>query len=170
MGSGITSYLKVRMDTIAKHRKRLLQPYKREGAADEIIASATHLAQLVLSSEHILRRHKKKILSEVLWLVSEVDGKYSTRYRSARVIQLARDEPTSNEKIQHEHVFPRKKVTELLLDNPGRLETVLAETVGCVVTADEHRELVNSAEGWERYRHVKVLDMLSEPPTERPCL
>ena len=158
------------MDTIAKHKKKLLQPYKRRDGADEIIASATHLAQLVLPSEHLLRRHKKKILSEVLWLVSEVDGKYSTRYRSARVIQLARDEPTSDEKIQHEHVFPRKQVTEHLLNNPERLEAVLAETTGCVVTASEHKNLISSAEGWGRYRDVKVLDMLSEPPTERASL
>ncbi len=112
------------------------------------------------------------MLSEVLWLISEADGKYSTRFRTAEVVRLANEEPNSTTKVQHEHVFPRKKVTErilhqrqMILQHPQLLDSLLDETVGCVVTEQEHRSLPNSLEGWKRYEKVPVLDMMTVPPT-----
>jgi hypothetical protein len=150
------------VDTIKKHRKKLVAPYNRAAKAGEIIASAKRLAHLIVASDEILERHRKKMLSEVLWLISEADGKYSTRYRSKEVVRLARDEPDSEENIQHEHVYPRKKVVERILDDraklrqePALLDQMLDETVGCVVTATEHRKLLDSLEGWAGYKHVR---------------
>ena len=162
------------METIAKHNKKLVAQYKRSAEASDIVASAKHLAHLIVASEQLLHRHRKKILSEVLWLISEADGKYTTRFRSAEVVRLARDEPNSLMKIQHEHVFPRKRVTELilkerdlLLNDLPRLDKLLEETVGCVVTTDEHKNLSNSHDGWSRYAKVPVLDMATNPPTPK---
>ncbi|MFG6467663.1 hypothetical protein [Roseateles sp. BYS87W] len=160
------------METIAKHRKKLLEPYTQSSAAADIVASAKHLAHLVLASDRLLHRHKKKMLSEVLWLISEADGKYSTRYRSVEVVRLAQCEPTSTARIQHEHVFPRKRVTESilrdrerLLADPALLDTILEQTVGCVVTVDEHKALCDHEDGWRRYSNVPVLDMATSPPS-----
>lgn len=162
------------METIAKHRKKLLAKYERSATAAEIVASAKHLARIVLASDQLLRRHRKKMLSEVLWLISEADGKYTTKFRSAEVVRLARDEPESQMKIQHEHVFPRKSVTEKILENRDqmlqdfqRLDELLEETIGCVVTAKEHKDLINSNEGWARYAKIEVLDMSTNPPSKR---
>ena len=162
------------MDTIAKHKKKLRARYKRSAIASEVISSAKHLARLVLMSDELLHRHKKKILSEVLWLISEADGKYSTRFRSAEVVRLANQDPGSSTRIQHEHVFPRKGITERILkdvehflQHPAELDALLESTVACVVTADEHRDLDNSEEGWARYKSVIVLDMEPENPVPR---
>ena len=118
-------------------------------------------------------RHRKKMLKEVLWWISEADGKYATRFRSQAVVKLAENNPKSNEKVQHEHVFPRAKVADELLtrriellQNPSELETILDATVGCVVLASEHRKLNDKAEGWKRYANVPVWDMSTIPPTE----
>ncbi len=162
------------MDTVSKHRKKLLTPYKRSTKADEAIASAKRLALLILSHDELLYKHRKKMLSEVLWLISEADGKYSTRYRSKEVVRLAREVPDCEEPIHHEHVNPRKKVTEFILSqqkrflkHPRSLEKLLDETVGCVVTRREHDNLMKSGDGWERYKNVPVLDMSHTPPRLR---
>ena len=118
-------------------------------------------------------RHRKKILKEVLWWISEADGKYSARYRSKAVVELARANPQSSERVQHEHVFPRAKVADdllqrrsELLNNPRELEAILDDTVGCVVLASEHKKLNEKTEGWKRYAEVPVWDMSTDPPTE----
>ena len=159
------------METIARHRTRLLLPYRRSATADALVASAKHLARIVLASDELHERHRKKMLSDVLWLISEADGKYTTKFRSAEVIRLATEEPESQTKIQHEHVFTRKSVTEKILDNrerlllnPNELDDLLDRTIGCVVTAAEHRRLSNSRDGWDRYHNVSVLDMSQVPP------
>ena len=153
------------METISKHHRKLVAQYQQSAASADIVASAKHLACLVLASKELLTKHRKKMLSEVLWLISEADGKYSTRYRSVEVVRLASKEPNSSTKIQHEHVFPRKKITERILQNPALLDQLLSETVACVVTEQEHKCLKNSKEGWQRYEEVPVYDMSTNPPS-----
>jgi hypothetical protein len=84
----------------------------------------------------LLTAHRKKMLKEMLWLISEADGKYSTRFRSAEVVRLARDQPNSEARIQHEHVFPRAEVADRLLRErqallraPEELEKALDQTI-----------------------------------------
>lgn len=161
------------MDTIAQHQRRLTAQFVRRQNSAEIIASAKKMAALVLQSNELHLRHRKRMLKEVLWWISEADGKYSTRYRSKAVVALAQTDPSSTEKVQHEHVFPKAKVAgELLkraaelLSNPQELESILDSTVGCVVLASEHRTLDDKAVGWKRYAKVPVWDMSTNPPTE----
>lgn len=169
------SLVKRVMDTIAQHHKKLASQFVRRGDSAAIVASAKKLAVLVLKNEELHMRHRKKMLKEVMWWISEADGKYSAQYRSKAVVDLARSEPTSTEKIQHEHVFPRAKVADELLQNSAellksqdKLDEILDRTVGCVVLASEHRQLDDKAEGWKRYAKVTVWDMSTDPPTPVP--
>jgi hypothetical protein len=159
--------------TIKTYNRHLIAPYQPREKAAGIIASAKKLAHLLLGGPRraILVQHRRKMLKEVLWLISEADGKYATRYRSAEVVRLARQSPGCNVAIRHEHVYPRAQVTAEILRReaefrrfPGRLDKFLDETVGCVVTAREHRELLDGAVGWNRYENVPVLDMSTTPP------
>lgn len=157
-------------DTINKHRARLLAQYAPAKKAASVLKSAKTLAKLILANEEILHAHRKKMLKEVLWLISEADGKYSTRYRSAEVIRLARDVPDCVELIQHEHVYPKAQVADRLLKervallaDPAELDKLLDQTVGCVVLKTEHTKL-GKGEGWVRYAKVAVLDMSTVPP------
>jgi len=161
-------------DTVEKHRKKLLAPYKQSKKSSAVVKSAKRLALLILGCEELLVSHRKKMLKEVIWLISEADGKYSTRYRSAEVVRLAREETSCNVLIQHEHVFPKARAVdrlledkEALLSDSERLSRVLDQTVACVVTKEEHRRLVDG-DGWERYRSVAVLDMSTDPPSRVP--
>ena len=160
------------MDTIAKHSKRLTEKFRERDNAEEIIASAKKLARLILQNEELHLRHRKAMIKNILWWISEAHGKYSTRYRSKAVVALALSEPNSAEKVQHEHVFPRARIADQmlrekdeLLGDSERLDRLLSSTVGCVVLASEHRQLDNHAEGWQRYTKVPVLDMSTVPPT-----
>lgn len=157
--------------TIATYRKHLIARYQRRTNAESVIASAKKLAHLLLSSDELLPQHRKKMLKEVVWLITEADGKYSTRYRSKEVVRLAEETPTCDVKIQHEHVYPRAAIADEILArkdefsrHPNKLDQLLDEAVGCVVTIAEHRELLKNQKGWKRYKNVAVLDMSTDPP------
>lgn len=68
---------------------KLASPYRRALRAVEVIKSAKNLAKLILSNEDLILPHKKRILSEVLCFLSEVDGKYAARYRSKEVVRFS---------------------------------------------------------------------------------
>ncbi len=117
------------------------------------------------------------MISEALWWITEADGKYSTRFRTKKVVDLAVDKDGNGNggdiKIQHEHVHPRSEVSKKLLtnpeayiDNPEALDKVIEQTIGCIVTAEEHRSLKKGKKGWERYEGVTVYDMKEEKPIE----
>lgn len=161
------------MVTIANHHKKLIGPYYRESKAVEVIKSAKNLAKLIIMSDDLILQHKKKILSEILWFLTEADGKYGTRFRSKKVVDLAATNQKSKVKIQHEHVYPRKTVSLKILDNlnfyrenHAALELLLDETVGCIVTKDEHDSLLKNEIGWARYCDVPVYDMAERPPKQ----
>ena len=80
----------------------------------------------------------------------------------------------SDETVQHEHVFPRKKLSLRILNDPINIEKYLKDVVGCVVTVNEHN-LLSIAEksnpeldGWDRYKAagIVVYDMEQIPPIE----
>jgi uncharacterized membrane protein YheB (UPF0754 family) len=154
----------------------------------EVIASAKTLARMVLVSRALLPRHKRRILSVVQWLISEVDGKYTTRYRSKKVVDLAnrylkavakKTRKTQTRKvkakarkefIQHEHVNTRKDITDKMLEQPANFESLLDQVIGCVVTRKEHGRLRSGRRGWGRYRRtgVSVYDMAYKSPKLKP--
>jgi len=121
----------------------------------EIIESATRVIEGCLTLD-ILERHKRDIISGLLWKITEARGKYTTRYRS-------RGSNESGVKVQHEHVFTRKDLTDRILAAPERTREILHDAIGCVVTVDEHRKLSivdQSLRGWKRYEAagVEVID------------
>jgi hypothetical protein len=155
------------MDTVIKHRKKLLRTYKSSKSSVDVINSAKELAVAVLHNPKLIPKHKRKILSEVQWLISEVDGKYSTRYRSKLVVDLAASPSDSAEKIQHEHVVARKEITAQLLADPDNAARILDQVVACVVAKSEHDRLAGSGSGWNRYKEagIVVYDMSTTPPS-----
>jgi hypothetical protein len=153
------------MDTIARHARKLVKDYLPSPRAIAIVKSAKLLAKMVLKNEEMLPAHRRKVLSSVQWMISKVDGKYSTRYRSEIVVEIARSEPTSKTKINHEHVFTRKYIIQQLLANPQSSDQLLDQVIACVVTKDEHDRLSTISTdlvGWGRYTQagITVIDML----------
>ena len=159
------------MDNIANHSKKLIKPFVRSSKSDEIIKSAKELANLVLQNSSIIEVHRKSIISQVQWFISTADGKHKTRYRSRLIVELATNNPSSIEKINHEHVFTRKEITEQLLKNPQKVDELLDVVIGCIVTKAEHDRMNAKSSGWERYKNagIEVLDMSTVPPTVHIC-
>lgn len=154
------------MDTISKHSSKLVSLYSRKSNADAIVNSAKQLAKIILAETGILTEHRKLMLSRIQWIISEADGKYRTRYRSSAVVELATNSPESQVKINHDHVFTRKEITQRVLLEPLRCDEILNDVVGCILTKEEHTKLSEKHSGWERYRFAKIaiLDMAQMPP------
>jgi hypothetical protein len=72
------------MDTISRYRKKLIEPYGPSGKSTDVINSAKELAVAVLRNPNLILKHKRKVLSEVQWLISGVNGKYSTLSHQTR--------------------------------------------------------------------------------------
>lgn len=134
----------------------------------EIIESATTVIEGCLSLP-ILERHKRDIISGMLWKITEARGKYTTRYRSKGAME-------ASARLQHEHVFTRKDLTDRILAEPERVREILRDAVACVITVDEHKRLSRVSEafrGWERYTEarIEVIDTddgtVATPPSVR---
>jgi hypothetical protein len=110
-------------------------------------------------------RHKQELISLCLCKITEVDGKWNTRYRT----QAATSERSASN-LRHEHVFSRRALVERLLESPTRLDGILRSVIGCVVTTKEHALLKvfshkhTDVDGWRRFEKagLKVLDLLVE--------
>jgi hypothetical protein len=139
--------------------------FTRHPDADVRIESAK-LAIRTLLRLRLYPSHKKDLLTVCLWKLTEAEGrgKYGTRYFSRRALSSPRTE------WQHEHVFERKKLVALLLEDPARLDEVAEVAVGCVVTKEEHRRLTMAdrqrpdLNGWERYQAagIEVVDRMTQ--------
>jgi len=122
------------------------------------LASAVTLACAVLATRNVYEPQRRKLLSEILWFATQVDGKYTCRYRSAgaRAVIAGGAETKS---LRHDHVLTRKELTEALVADPERADEIIRSALGCVVTKDEHDRLGSvspSASGWERYLAARV--------------
>src|SRR5215212_1243201 len=134
----------------------------------EIVESVTLLIEAVIRLP-ILERHKRGVISGMLWELTQIRGKYTTRYRSRAALE------PRGAKLQHEHVFTRKDLTDRILANPERAREILGSAVACVVTVNEHRQLaaidrtVPGVRGCERYERagIEVLDTDLTPPAPR---
>lgn len=159
------------MVALASKRKHLIAQFIPTLQAEEKIRSAKNIARTILLADDISLKHKKSILHEVLWYLTEAEGKYGTRFRSEKVVDLANNEPLSDVRIHHEHVFTKKSVVLKITNNiefynndEEALSLLLDESVGCIVTEEEHTQLIKDAEGWARYKVVPVYDMSFTPP------
>jgi hypothetical protein len=149
-------------DTIATRRAHLLLPYRRAFDAELKFASARELVKLALRETGMLAAHRKHLLKLAQWWVTEADGKWKTRFRSAAVIELAQGDPQSPKAqtaINHEHVYGRAELADRMLRDPSQVDSILELCEGCIVTVDEHRELTlqKHVQGWDRYREAGVL-------------
>lgn len=139
--------------------KPLARPPREKSDADASVVSAIEAIRVVHGAPHVALKHKKLILSTMMWKVTEARwGKYDLPHRS----RLARDAPP--EEWRHEHVFPRKRaVEEILKVKAQEIDAVVrAHAIACVVTPaeakrldDKDRETPHLA-GWERYRACKI--------------
>ncbi len=117
---------------------------------------------------------KKKFLSNCLWQVTQAEGKgkYELRYKTKAALKAIK-EGRRNE-LRHEHVYPRKQMVQRLIDSPEKVDEIVKEAVGCVVTQDEHAILsqidrdFSGLEGCERYQEagITVLDTSKKPPAK----
>jgi hypothetical protein len=109
-----------------------------------------------------------KLVEEPLWKISEAFGKYKTRYFSERAVRsvVERFGKRRSVGLQHDHVVPRKRLVELLFEEPTKLDQVVGLCVGCAVLETEHPSLtaheqnVDLRDVWGKYRNagLRVVD------------
>jgi hypothetical protein len=117
----------------------------------EIIESATTAIEGCLDLP-IMERHKRDLISGMIWKLTESRGKYTTRYRSRASME-------KDAKVQHDHVFTRKDLVNRILAEPERAREILKCAIACVVTVEEHKRLTKVAEsihGWDRYHSIRI--------------
>ncbi len=117
----------------------------------EIIESVTIAIEGCLQLP-IFERHKRDVISGLLWKITEARGKYETRYRS-------RGSMESGAKLRHDHVFTRKDITDRIIAEPERAREILRDAIACVVTVEEHERLTRIGEtmrGWARYTEAGI--------------
>ncbi|GAA1879368.1 hypothetical protein [Lapillicoccus jejuensis] len=156
------------MSTIAKVRHD--EPYVAGESIEKTLASVrdliTHLVGLKGAVPTPLLR---KQLSTALWQLTELSGvpphaKYNVRFVSRGV-----KEQPGDTKVNHEHVTPRKSVSDRLLTarpgDSGITECLSDAGIACIVTVQEHGMLGNEPGlGWGRYEQagVQVFDRLTQ--------
>jgi hypothetical protein len=64
--------------------------------------------EIVLSSP-FSSKFRARMVSQLIWDLTEVDAKFGCRYRSKGVIEIK-----ERESIQHEHVFTRRRMVEAI--------------------------------------------------------
>lgn len=123
--------------------------------------SATAAAEMVLAARsRFYLPHVRVLLSQIIWLYTEADGKWNTRFRS----RAAFGQPPSV--LHHEHVVPRKLLIDRMLASPERAREIMQAAVACCVLRSEHA-LLNAVspevESWDRYLEagIEVVDLAS---------
>jgi hypothetical protein len=138
--------------------------YQENEEAESSFRSIAQLARFVITST-LDTKLKKKALSKVQWMATEIHGKYKCRYAS-EAAQAQIDQGNFKD-LQHEHVYRKKDVTKVLLEMRKLTEIleVIQKLRGCVVTVAEHRRLTaadspETKNGWARYikADIKVWD------------
>ena len=159
---------------MAKSSPACLQQWLPDSGDSDLLDSARRLAEFAVTSQGLSDKARKELVNLALWWATEVDGKYTTRYRSRGVIELASTAPLPRawwKALRHDHVTTRKSLAKRLLDDRENPAAVLAEAIGCTVTRDEHDRLNrvdDSVVGWARYASagVEVLDMAERLPRQ----
>jgi hypothetical protein len=104
--------------------------------------------------------HVEDLIDILLWRITEADGKYNTRHKTTGALAC-----TDKSQLRHEHVYQRSKmITTLVRAEPGEVDTILKDAIGCTVTEDEHALLLefDGLYGWERYRQAGIVVMNTE--------
>ncbi|MES2416435.1 MAG: hypothetical protein V4504_01925 [Patescibacteria group bacterium] len=129
--------------------------WKPKESALEDTKSLIILAKSILEARDVIEKHKKYLLDEIIWKITEVHGKYNQRFVSECV--------WNDELPILEHVIERKKLIKQILENPYEVEKILISARTCLVTREEHKRL-KEADGWDRYKlaQIKVFDRLKQ--------
>lgn len=166
---------------VLSYRSLMAIQYRPRPDRDARLAAIRELIShiLVLQGGSLVDFYKRKAIDRLLWKITEVDGKYRTRFRSEGALSIDRREnrrlrAAGQRLLRHEHVFTRSWLLDELLERPTEVGKILDLAIGCVVTEAEHQRLtaVRYAEGWERYQAagVRVFDMSTDPPSVIPEL
>jgi hypothetical protein len=120
----------------------------------EIVFSALNAIDQILLMKNVIERHKKELLSDMIYKITESNGKHSTGYVSAGVYKVKLAGSKSNIGLEHDHVFTRKGIIQQLFKNPKRSQEILKKAIACTVTKGEHKKLsrIKNIEGWQRYK------------------
>ncbi len=141
-------------------RKKFNPIDKHSPYADEIYMkeSVLQLIDFVAKSKNLHPIIRKNTLSYLLWPLTELKTslKYKTRYYSENAL-------TTEEDLRHEHVYTRKYLISLILNNYGEFLKIVPKIVGCTVTKSEGyilNKVDANAQGWERYKlaSIRVFD------------
>jgi len=99
--------------------------------------------------------HLHRLLGELIWKLTEAEGKRNTQYWSRAAVSC-----TEERQLCHEHVITKQDlIDQLLRAEPWEAEKILGQAVACTVTLDEHKQLSKCdkrAKGWNRYDLAKV--------------
>jgi hypothetical protein len=115
----------------------------------EICGVLEHLRHL-----DVHRSTKKELIDRAIWLVAELSGNFTPRYRSEGVLK------NLGVKIRRDHIHPRSTLIERLLCTSEPAPSVVKDAVCCLVTVDEHLALSRVPSGiigFERYRCAEVV-------------
>ena len=110
-----------------RQRSRLGQLYIPHPERERQLASAVEIARLVLNAPDLYEPQRRKVLTEVLWFATQVDGKYSGRFRSNAARGLAASE---RKQLRHDHVLTRKELIDALLREPDRVDEIVRSVWG----------------------------------------
>lgn len=140
--------------------------------AEDVIDAAVALASFAAGSPALDARpavRREVLRMYVLSLVTQgtLPGKGNTRYVSAGSTSATRDE-----KLEHEHVYTRSFLADLILANPhpDAVRWILTNlAVAATVTRTEHTALTRvpkAVQGWARYVEagVPVTDLVTGLP------
>jgi Mg-chelatase subunit ChlI len=96
---------------------------------------------------------KKIIFNELIWKLTEIDGKYNTKYRSEEAKDIK-----DKKQLHHEHIISRKKLKEELVnaENKNELRKILDKSESCVITRKEHEKLNHKKEGKSKYGEAGI--------------
>lgn len=143
--------------------------WHRASHADDVIEAATALGVFAATSPGLdarpgVRREMLRLYTLNLVTQGTLPRKGDTRYVSTGV----RDAP-AGELLEHEHVYTRTHLADLVLANPNSvaIRWILDNlAVAATVTKAEHQELTrvpNTIHGWARYEAagVRVIDLVT---------
>ncbi|MDO8558146.1 MAG: hypothetical protein Q7S09_03080 [bacterium] len=124
----------------------------------DVLLSATNAIDQILSMLNVIEKHKKEMLSDMIFKITEVDGKSSPPYLSKKVYKIRLAENEKNAGLVQDHVFTRKGLIQKLLKNPTRSKYILKNAISCTVTKEEHNKLsaIKNADGWKRYKKAGI--------------
>lgn len=91
-----------------------------------------------------------ELTKKMIWMLSEINGKYNVRYRSFGIVQAIKNDPS--QKVIVEHVEPRAFIRKKIDNDECDFNELLGHLNTCLVTPEEHTLLhrTEHKNGWHR--------------------